>query len=461
MTKIKYMKRALTALACLAGAATMSAQIEYDRASFWQQDHIKKSFLFTYQANAEIEPKLSEEEKITIKELLPLIETDKKAAFAALLASRKESSSAAIDFLVANFYAEDGNTVEAMKFYTSATKKFPNFRRAWKNIGFMTVQDGEFEKAKTAFTKAISLGLNDSTAYGLLGLSYVNTGNFISAETAYRQAIILDPTINDWRVGLAKALLSQGKYQESVAVLEEILTVDPENDVIWSSQANAYLGLEKFDLAVANQEIVDRLGKSTPESLIFMGNIYLSKGLADIALKNFDKAISLAPDQKPETYINVASIMVGRGVFDESDALIKKIRSDFKDLSRDEEIELLRLQAQIAMATGSPEQAVPILEKLVENDPLDGQALILLAEHYTGLDTPEGYSRADLYYQRAEKVREYEVRALISWARSYVSRERFDKAIPKLERANTLENKEYITRYLQQVRMINRTKVGQ
>lgn len=460
MTKIKYMKSVITGLAVFAGAASLSAQIEYDRAAFWNQDHIKQAFLFSYQADPTTEPKLEEEEKLTIKEIIPLIETDRLAALNALIASHTENSSAAIDFLIANFYAEDGKRDEALKYYTSATKKFPNFLRAHKNIGFMMIQGGEFEKALKSLTKAITLGLNESTAYGLVGLSYVNTGNFISAETAYRQAIILDPSINDWRVGLAKALLNQEKFQESIAVLDEILVVDPESDLIWSSQANAFLGLDQLSNAVANQEIVDRLGKSTAESLIFMGNIYLSKGLSDLALTNFEKAIAKSPDQKAETYIDIASIMVGRGVFDEANALISKIRNDFGNLSREEEIGILRLQSQIALATGDPDKAVPILEKLVENDPLDGQALILLAEHYTGLDNSDGYIRADLYYQRAVKVKDQEVRALISWARSYVARERFDKAIPKLERANSLEPREYIGRYLEQVRMINRTKVG-
>ncbi|MCH6255745.1 tetratricopeptide repeat protein [Puniceicoccaceae bacterium K14] len=460
MTKNNILKSTIAGLACLAGTATMSAQIEYDRAEFWNQDHIKESFLYTYQYDPETEPELSEEDKTKLREVLPIVQTDKELAFQMLLDYITPESSAAISFLVGNFYAEDGDTDEALKYYETSVKKFPNYQRAHKNIAFMYVQAGDFEKGITSLTKAITLGVNESTVYGLLGLSYVNTANFISAETAYRLAIILNPSINDWRVGLAKALLSQGKYQESIAVLEEILTIDPENDIIWSSQANAYLGTEELDLAVANQEIVARMGKATPETLNFMGNIYLSKGLSDLALENYQKAITMDPNQDVSTYIDIASIMVGRGFFEKSSVLIKKIRNDFGELSRDEEISMLRLQSRIALATGEAEEAVPILEKLVENDPLDGQALILLAEHYSGLDTSDGYSRADLYYQRAVKVQEEEVRALISWARSYVAREHFGKAIPKLERANQLDPKEYISRYLEQVRMINRTKVG-
>lgn len=460
MIKSKILKSVVAGLTCLSGVATASAQIDYDREAFWTEDHIKQAFLNSYQINTDIEPKLSDNERELMRELVPLINDNPQAVRDGLMAALNPDSSAAIYFLVGNFYAEDGDVEKAQEHYKVAIDKFPNFRRALRNVSFMNVREGKFEESIKSLTKVINLGANDTTVFGLLGLCYVNTGNYVSAESAYRQAIVLDPSINDWRVGLAKSLLNQEKYRESIKVLDEILIVDPENDVIWSSQANAYLGLEELNNAVANQEIVDRLGKSTAESLVFMGRIYMAQGLNDLALEKFKKALSKESTQKADVQIDIAGTMVARGAFNEAKELISSIRGKHKDLSKEENVLLLRLESQIAFSSGDSEKAVPILEKLIANDPLDGQALILLAEHYTRLDTIDGFSRADLYYERAVKVDDQEVRALISWARSYVARDRFDKAIPLLERANTKEPREYITRYLEQVRMINRTKAG-
>src|SRR5690606_9236835 len=124
-----------------------------------------------------------------------------------------------------------------------AIAKFPSFLRAVRNSAIMKVREGRFEAALQGFTKAIELGAKDSVTMGLLGLCYVNTDQFFSAESAYREAIMLDPTAKDWQVGLAKALLQQAKYKEGIAVIEQILREDPENDILWSSAANAYLGL--------------------------------------------------------------------------------------------------------------------------------------------------------------------------------------------------------------------------
>ncbi|MBD5779353.1 tetratricopeptide repeat protein [Pelagicoccus sp. NFK12] len=460
----KTIKLATTGILCLAGAASLSAQFKTDQ-EFWNQAHIRKTFEKSYEIRSKVEPDLTEEEQVLLKGVITMvtgdpatgIQPDKDKALRAILdaLAANPDATAAFDFIAANFYAEKGDLKNAIKYYDSATKKFSSFLRAVRNGAIMKVKEGKYEAALKDFTKAIELGAKDTTTMGLLGLCYVNTGKYFSAETAYREAIVLDPTVKDWQVGLAKSLLQQRKYEEGIAVLEQILVDDPENDILWSSAANAYLGLEDAETAVAIQEIVDRLGKSTPESLVFMGNIYMSRSLNDLALEYFQRAIKMDPKQDPEVYVAVAETMTARGTYDQATKIISDIEKSFtNNLSDKDQLTLLRLEAQIGLATGGGEKVIPILEKLIERDPMDGQALLLLAEFNANKGTTDGYSRADLYFDRATKVRAWEVRALISWARSYVSRERFGKAIPLLERVQVIDPQDHIGRYLDQVRKV-------
>lgn len=458
MISSKTIKIAATGILCLAGAASLSAQFKTDK-EFWNQPHITKAFASSYSMLAKTEPDLAEEEQVIVKQVLEQLKltNDKDAALKTILdaLALNPDATAAFDFIAANFYAEKGDLKNAIKYYDSAAKKHPSFLRAVRNGAIMKVKEGRFEAALKDFTKAIELGAKDTTTMGLLGLCYVNTGKYFSAETAYREAIVLDPNVKDWQVGLAKSLLQQSKYEEGIAVLEQILVDDPENDILWSSAANAYLGLDDAETAVAIQEIVDRLGKSTPESLVFMGNIYMSRSLNDLALTYFQRAIKMDPKQDPSVYVSVAETMTARGTYDQAKTVIADVRSSFGDqLSDENSLKLLRFEAQIGLATGGGEKVIPILEKLVERDPMDGQALLLLAEFNSSKGTTDGYSRADLYFERATKVRAWEVRALISWARSYVSRERFGKAIPLLERVQVIDPQDHIGRYLDQVRKV-------
>ncbi len=464
MTKSKNLKFALSGLICLAGVTSLSAQIEYDRQAFWSQPHIVEAWKGSYQLDTETTPRIEdEEEQLLVKELLGLLEQGlNDQALQQLLPQIKTESSAALDFLAANLYAEKGDIKSAKRFYAQSVEKYPNFLKAIKNLGIMMVQDGEFTAAIPHLRTAIRLKERDNVTFGLLGLCYVNTDQYISAETAYREAILLDPTVKDWQLGLAKTLLSQQKYQEAIAVLDEILLQEPESDVVWINQANAYLGLDEPETAVANHEIIDRLGKSTAETLELMGNIYMSNNLNELALTYYQKAIAKDPNRPIKTHIDTAEIMVARGAFDEGNAMINRIRSAYANrIAREDEIRLLRLQSQVAFGQGlGAEKFVPILEKLVENDPNDGNALMMLADYYTGLDDIDGYARADLYYQRIVKIPDHEVKGLVSWARSYVARERYGEAIPHLERAQTLDPQPHIQRYLDGVRKINLANLG-
>ena len=461
MTKSNLLKSALSGLLCAAGILSASAQLEYNAEEFWSQPHIREAYLGNYELNTKTEPKLSETEQEVFRELLELMKTDKNAALQMLLTNITPESSGAMEFLVGSLYGERDDVENAMKYFTQAVEKYPNFLRARRNLAIMLVQNAKFEEAIGHFIKAIDLGSRDTTTFGLLGLCYVNGSKFISAETAYREAIMLNPKIKDWQLGLAKSLLNQKKYEEAIAVLEEILLDEPENEIIWISQANAYLGLDDPETAVAIQEIVDRLGKSTAASLEFMGNIYMSRNLNDLALTYYRKAIKKDPKRSVKSHVDTADILVGRGAFEEAEVLIKDIRSSYADrIAKNQDTRLLRMESHIAMNNGEIEVFIPILERLIENDPLDGDALMMLADHYTSQATIDGFSRADLYYERVAKITEFEVKALIAWARSYVSREQYGKAIPHLERANTLEPRPFITRYLEGVRKIHIANSG-
>src|SRR5206468_240540 len=110
---------------------------------------------------------------------------------------------------------------------------------------------------------------------------------------------------------------------------------------------------------------------------------------------------------------------------------------------------LLKLEARLSMAEGadSPETAA-VLEEMVKLDPLDGEALMLLGQHYARQKEPD---RAILYYERAESVEAVEVNARLRHAEALVSMGRYSDAVPLLRRALELKPREDITRYLEQV----------
>ena len=114
--------------------------------------------------------------------------------------------------------------------------------------------------------------------------------------------------------------------------------------------------------------------------------------------------------------------------------------------------ELLKLEARLSMAEGggSPETAT-ILEEVVKLDPLDGEALLLLGQHYAKQNQPD---RAMFYYERAASIEAFEARAKIRHAQVLVGLRRYADALPLLQRAQEIKPNDDVARYLEQVESI-------
>lgn len=455
---IKSKRLLATLLALSLGTATFG-QLSYPSEEFWSDPVNIDAFLGTYGVIGPVEPKISTEEQVVLKNLIEILKTgDKQLAVATLTPEVTPESSSALDFTLANLYFELGELDNAIKYYRSSLQKEADFLRAHKNLGILLVQKGQFPEAIGPLSRTLNLGNPDGIVYGLLGLSFLNTGDALSAEAAYRNAIVFAPETNDWKLGLARALLEQQKFDEGITILDYLIKAKPEDAALWLVQANAFLGKGEAELAAANYEIVGRLGKATGDSLNLLGDIYMNEDMKDLALEAYLEAMELDPDQDISRPLRAAEVLTNRGALDEAQLMINKIREGYSDIPNDTDLILLKLQARNDIANDRTEDAVAVLEQIVEREPLDGEAIILLARFYSQTETTdpkvkeEMIQKSIMMYERAAKIRGYEERALLAHSQMLVSAGEYGDAVPLLERVMDINPRDNIGRYLQQVR---------
>ena len=291
----------------------------------WNDPAFQKQFAESYQAETEIEPRITVPEREQMQQVLNLISSDKLDEAAKLLEkSSNEAASAVFDFTLANIHFQQEKLDEAAAAYKVSTDKFPKFRRAWKNMALIYIRQSEYKKALPALTRVIELGGSDAITYGLMGFAYSSVENFLAAESAYRMAILLDPETVDWKMGLARSFFKQQRFAEAVALCGNLIENNPNNADLWLLQANAYIGMNQPMKAAEIFELVDHLSESTVDSLYMLGDIYVNEGLYELATNSYIRSLETPEQEKPDRAIRSAKVLVARGALKETRKLIEK-----------------------------------------------------------------------------------------------------------------------------------------
>ena len=286
----------------------------------------------------------------------------------------------------------------------------------------------------------------------MLAYSYLNEGNAAAALEGYRQASLLNPTNREWRIGKAEALMRTERYQEAIAEFKQLILEQPTRDAYYTSIANAYLSLGETDLAARYLEILRRRGQAKASALGLLGDIYINEGLSRLALAAYTEAIR-SGDFSTSKSIRSLKALLQRGFYPEAEQFFPIVESIHgAKFTVKESREVLNLKAQLALAMGHDADAAETLELVLEQDPMNGNALMLLGEYH---QKQEDLESAIYYFQRAVSLEDFQRTAQLQLARIYVGQKEYQKAIRELESALDLEYSSNVQDFLDAVKAVN------
>jgi tetratricopeptide (TPR) repeat protein len=441
------------ALFFLSGAAFAGE----DTDAIWNDPVFKKQFIGGYGINSEVEPRVTPEEVTLLEKLRPLMASDLGKAEESLKKQMKPDCSAILDFTLGGMQFQQGKLDDALHNYEKAVAKFPSFRRAWRNLGLIHVRNGKYDDSIRSFVRMIELGGADGYSYGLLGFAYAAKLDFQPAEACYRIALLLQPDNTEWRLGLSRCVFKEGKFEDAATLLDGLIERYPDKPDFWVLQAHAYMGMKQPLKAAQDFEALAQLGQANAENLHTLGDLYLGEGLTDLAADAYARAVDIDPQQVVARPLRSAEVLAARGGTRQARLLAAHIRQALDArMDETERRKVLKLEARLSMAEGvsSPETAA-VLEEIVKLDPLDGEALLLLGQHYARQSEPD---RAILAYERAESLEAFEVNARLRHAQVLVGLSRYSEALPLLRRVQEIKPREDVARYLEQVERFAKAK---
>lgn len=435
-----------------------SQEAGYDTAELkelWNSLDFKKKFLKSYGVATKIEPDFkTDDEREFYAEVSATIPDDPAKALADLEARTDESSTAIFDFTLGALNFQNGEIEKSAEHYKKAIEKYPDFRRAHRNLGIALSQNGEFEGAIKSLTKTIQLGDADALIYGLLGVSYAGQSQHLAAESAFRIAIISEPNSIDWQLGLVRSYLAQEKFTDARKLLDSLLEGNPNSEKLWGLQANVLVQQERFEEALINLELLRDQNMADAKSLYLLGDLYLNDEFPDLALSSYKEAMDKEETPTTSRILRAAKIFSSIGNDNGAQDLLTKLKAvEGIQLSQAEEIEILKLESKMAIASDQGDKAITIINQILVKDPLDGEALIMAGDYYVGIDELE---KAMFKYESAAKVEGFQADGLVKQAQIHVQNSDYKTALTLLRKAQQILPRDNIQRYLDSVERLAR-----
>jgi tetratricopeptide (TPR) repeat protein len=425
----------------------------HELASLWNDPDFTRRLLGSYGFASDAEPRMTPEEQAFYRDkVVPLLREDPKKAIPVLTSAIKPSASAIYDFTLGNVYFQNEDLTNAVKYFRDALAKFPDYRRAQKNLAFALVRDGKYKDAIQPLIRTVASGGGDGKVFGLLGFTSMSQGRYLSAEGAYGQALVFEPDNLEYKQGLVKCAIATANFDRALAILTELIEEYPDKENLWTLQANIYIQREQPAKAAIALEMLRRIGKATAQNLFLLGDLYMTQEARDLALDAYLRGIEKDGGQNPAKALRPAQILVSRGAWDEASALFTKIRSG-PALASEDELKLLKLEAKVAIASGHGEKAITTLEEIVKKNPLDGEALLLAGDYYSKNGQPE---KAAYRYETAATLPPTEPDALVKHAQLLVQSRKYPQAAELLKKAQKVKPRDNVQAYLEKVEQLAR-----
>jgi Flp pilus assembly protein TadD len=178
----------------------------------------------------------------------------------------------------------------------------------------------------------------------------------------------------------------------------------------------------------------------------------MMKEAKDLALDVYLEAIEMDGNGDVQRSLRAADIMVSRGEWEEASRLFAKIRTAHgTTMTEEETFKLLKMESKVAIANGNGQEALAVLEQIIEKNPLDGEALLMAGDFYSQNGDQE---KAVFRYEMASKVSGFEADAWLKHAQILVRSQEYTKAIDLLERAQKSNPRDNVQKYLDSVQRV-------
>ena len=396
------------------------------------------------------EPEMNAEEFALYQRVVEMFETNAPLAVKLLEAmmGNKEPPSPAFEFILGNAYYNAGQVDQAEARYRSAVKRYPEFVRAWNNLGVLCYTANRFADAAPCFSKAVTLGDRDPMTFGLLGSCLEREDDDVSAELAFMQALGGDPGNVEWKEGLLRICIRQKQFARAESMVKKLVKDRPQETRYWLVYANILMSENRKLDATVVLETAAGTGVADADELAVLGDLYAEQNFSAEALRTYQKLRSVAPETGERRMLTLAGLQTDAGKFPEAKETLDRLEPKLAATRR---VEFLQARADWFAAQKQWPAARAQLDTLLQLAPANGRALLGLGRAYAAESDPV---HAQFAFEAAARVDDVKYMASLELANLELKNRHYGRSADYLQQALRIERTDAVEDYLTRVKSL-------
>lgn len=398
------------------------------------------------------EPEMTEVEFALYDRVVGMVAVQPEVALQLLqtIVSGKEQKSPAFDFMLGNLYYANKRPDLAEKHYRGAVERYPNFLRAWSNLGLLYYTEGRYDEALRCLGKAIQEGDREARTLGLLAYCLDSSGNSAAAEMAYMQAVSLDPSNADWISALLGHYAENKKYPQAESLARQLIRLHPDQKQNWMVCARVLLAQEKKTDAIGVLEAASTLGLLDSEGWLMLAEQYAEQKRSTEAVAAFSRLLSLNVALGAGRLVDYAESLVSEGRLEDAEKVLAPLGQNASAYPR-----VLQCRADLAFARREWTNAIKMLKELTQSEPLNGRALLRLSESYKKSGDAQ---RAEFTLETLARIPTYAYEAHIELGDLALKARQNDRALVHLRAALALRPTSALQEFIARLELLPTTQ---
>jgi Flp pilus assembly protein TadD len=226
-------------------------------------------------------------------------------------------------------YEELKENDKAIAEYQAILKDDESFSDAHLHLGYLLYRLKRAEDALPHFHRAIALNPKMAEAHLMLGLTLFQANRFEEAISAFRDGLRGDPKNADLHFNLGTVYDKMGRFDEVVREMQEAITLNPTH-----ADALNYLGYSYAEREVKLHEAVTLIQQALtikPENGYYLDSLawaYFKLGRYQEALAEMKRAVAAVPDD-PVFFEHLGDIyLLNNRLADARDAWLRSLELD-------------------------------------------------------------------------------------------------------------------------------------